>query len=87
MSAHIRRAPASQSPLAFFVLVFALTLPFWGLGAVTGLQLLPGLPVAGLAFVCPGLAAFILVRRTSGAAGATALSGTTVNLTMGSLDD
>jgi len=71
--APIRRAPTSQSPWAFFALVFLLVVPFYGMGAVTGLQLLPGIPVAGLAFVCPGLAAFILVRRKNGAAEATAL--------------
>jgi membrane protease YdiL (CAAX protease family) len=51
------------------VLVFVLTIPFVGVGAVTGLQLLPGIPVAALAFVCPGLAAVILVfqeRRSAG---------------------
>jgi uncharacterized protein len=58
-----------HSPLKFFVLVFVLTIPFLGFGAVTGLQLLPGIPIAALAFVCPGLAAVILVaqeRRTTG---------------------
>jgi membrane protease YdiL (CAAX protease family) len=43
------------------------------MGAVTGLQLLPGIPVAGLAFVCPALAALILTRRANGAEGTTAL--------------
>lgn len=57
----------------FFVLVLALTIPFWVLGAVTGLQLLPGLPVAALAAVCPGLAALILVHREDRAAGMKAL--------------
>jgi uncharacterized protein len=34
----------SRSPLKLFLLVFALSLPFWVIGAVTGLQLLPGVP-------------------------------------------
>jgi hypothetical protein len=34
----------SRSPLEFFLLVFALAVPFWWIGAVTRLQLLPGLP-------------------------------------------
>lgn len=53
----------SRSPLAFFVLVFALSIPFWLAGAVTSLRLLPGLPVSALMFVCPGTAALILAYR------------------------
>lgn len=58
-----------RSPLTFFVLVFALSLPFWVAGAVTSWQLLPALPVSGLAFVCPVAAAAILVFREHRAAG------------------
>jgi len=50
-----------RSPLVFFVLVFALTIPFWVLGAVTGFQLMPGLPVAALSTICPMFAALMLV--------------------------
>ena len=49
------------STLVFFVLVYLLTIPFWVLGAVTGFQLMPGLPVAALSTICPMLAALILV--------------------------
>lgn len=49
-----------RSPLKFFVLVFALSVPFWLLGAVTGGQLSPDLPVSALIFVCPVIAASIL---------------------------
>ncbi len=63
----------SQSPLAFFLLTFVLAMPFWLLGGVIKIQLLPGLPVAALMFVCPALAALILVRRESGPEGAKAL--------------
>lgn len=52
-----------KSPLSFFLLVFALTLPFWLAGALTSFQLLPGIPVSGLAFLCPVTAAAILVYR------------------------
>jgi hypothetical protein len=66
--------PAPQrSSLKFFLLVFALTAPFWVIGAVTGLQLLPGVPVAALMFVCPVLAAIILVYQESKLAGVKAL--------------
>ena len=64
---------SGRSLLAFFVLTFTLAIPFLVIGAVTELQLLPGLPVAALAAVCPGLAALILVRRENRAVGATVL--------------
>ena len=62
--------PTGRSPLTFFLLVFALAIPFLVIGAVTGIQLLPGLPVAALMAVCPATAALILVHRDDGAAGA-----------------
>jgi len=52
-----------RSPLKFFLLVFALSIPFWLIGAVTPLQLLPGLPVSSLMAFCPLIAASILVYR------------------------
>lgn len=63
----------TKSLMAFFLLTFALAVPFWVLGALIGGQLMPGLPVAGLMFVCPGLAALVLVRREHGFAGVRAL--------------
>ncbi len=62
-------------PLAFFVLTYLLALPFWALGAATGLEMLPRLPIAALMAVCPGLAALILVWRASGPCGAGRLLG------------
>jgi uncharacterized protein len=59
--------------LKFILLVFALSVPFWVIGAVTGLQLLPGVPVAALMFVCPAAAAIIFVYRENHAAGVIAL--------------
>jgi len=38
----------SGSPIVFVVLVFALSLPFWLLGTIVELQLLPGLPMSSL---------------------------------------
>ena len=61
--------PPSRSPLAFILLVFALTLPFLAIGAVTGFELRPGLPVSALGAACPAVAALILVVRESGTAG------------------
>jgi hypothetical protein len=63
----------SQSPLKFFILVFALTIPFWLIGAITGLELLPGLPVAAFGAFCPMLAALMLVYQENRTAGMTAL--------------
>ena len=61
------------SPLTYFLLVFALAVPFLVIGAVTGIQLLPGLPVSALMAVCPATAALIVAYRDDGAASAKAL--------------
>ncbi len=66
-------APRSRSPLKFFLLVFALSIPFWLIGAVTRLQMLPGLPVSSLMAFCPLIAASILVYRENKTAGVTEL--------------
>jgi len=62
-----------KSPLAFFLLAVVLILPLWVFGAITRLQLLPGLPVAALGTVCPMLAAITLVYREDKRAGVVAL--------------
>jgi membrane protease YdiL (CAAX protease family) len=51
------------SVFAFFALVFALSIPFWVLGAVYPIELLPGLPVSALGAFTPALAAAILVYQ------------------------
>jgi uncharacterized protein len=66
-------APPARSPLKFFLLVFALSVPFWLIGALTNMQLMPGLSVSALGAVCPMVAALILVHRESGKAGVRAL--------------
>jgi membrane protease YdiL (CAAX protease family) len=50
----------------FFSLLFVLSVPFWLIGATSSSQLLPGVPASGLMFVCPGLAAALLVYREGG---------------------
>jgi len=57
----------------FFLLIVALSVPFWLAGTMTEFQMLPGLPVSALMFVCPAAAAAILVYRESGLAGVTGL--------------
>ena len=61
---------APRSPLAFFLLTFALSVPFWLLGAwnPTPEGALIGLPLSALQLVCPFLAAVILVYRAGGGA-------------------
>lgn len=62
-----------KSLLRFFALVVGLTAPFWVLGALTGIELLPGLPVAAFAACCPALAAAMLLYQEHKAAGVIAL--------------
>jgi hypothetical protein len=56
-------ASRNTSPLKFFLLVFALSLPFWLAGTLTSFQLLPALPISALAFLCPVTAATIFAYR------------------------
>jgi CAAX protease family protein len=55
--------------VSFFLLVFALSVPFWIVGGATGADLGPGVPLAALMAICPGLAALILSYRREGRAG------------------
>jgi len=66
-------ASRSRSPLRFFCLTFALSIPFLLISAATGFELLPRLPVAALMTVCPVAAALILVYREDKTAGVVAL--------------
>lgn len=59
----IRTRPGPQSLFHFFILVFALSIPVWAVGAVIDFQVLPGLPIAALTAVCPAAAALILTYR------------------------
>ncbi len=63
----------SKSLLAFFILAIILLAPFWVLGGITGIELLPGLPIAALGAFSPMAAALILVYREQKYAGVTAL--------------
>ena len=61
------------SPLRFFALVLALSIPFWALGAMTRLQVLPGLSITALMGFCPLVAATILAYRDGNFFGVIAL--------------
>jgi membrane protease YdiL (CAAX protease family) len=47
----------------FFVLVFVLSIPFWVLGMINPIQLLPGLPISAFGVFAPVLSALILVYK------------------------
>jgi hypothetical protein len=59
----VEGAPPIRSPLKFFLLVFALSAPFWLAGGLTDLQLMPGLSASALMAFCPLAAALLLVHR------------------------
>jgi membrane protease YdiL (CAAX protease family) len=59
--------------MAFFLLVLAMSLPFWGLAQLVQTEPLPGLPLSGLMAFVPAVAALILVARSEGTAGVRAL--------------
>ncbi len=67
------KSQPARSPPKFFLLLFALSLPFYAAGASTSFQLLPGVPVSGLMFVCPAITAAILVYRETRMTGVIAL--------------
>jgi membrane protease YdiL (CAAX protease family) len=62
-----------RSPLKFFGLVLALSLPFWLIGAISDRQLMPGLSVSALMAFSPMVAALMLVHRERGLAGVSEL--------------
>ncbi len=59
--------------ILFFALIFVFSIPFWLLGGITDLQLMPGLSVSALAGFAPVMAALVLVRRGKKSAGMRAL--------------
>jgi uncharacterized protein len=61
------------SPLKFFGLVFAFSVPFWLFGGLTKFRLLPRLPVSSLMAFCPLMAASVLLFRENGTAAVTEL--------------
>lgn len=58
-----------RAPVAFIVLLAAISIPFWVVGGFSRSELLPGLPVSALMAVCPTLAALVLVYRKARGAG------------------
>lgn len=64
---------SDKNLLTFFMLVFAIAIPFLLLGAATQMELLPHLPIAALIAVCPATAAAILTYKDDGFGGVRAL--------------
>ena len=64
---------SSRSPLVFCLLVFVVSVPLWAIGGWSGIEFVPGLPLAAIGVVCPALAAVLLVSREGGSAGVWAL--------------
>ncbi|HLO17241.1 MAG TPA: hypothetical protein VK206_20580, partial [Anaerolineales bacterium] len=58
------------SVYTFFVLVFVLSIPFWVLGIIYPIQLLPGLPISSLGAFVPALTALILSYKYASPQGA-----------------
>ena len=52
-----------ETVLTFFALVFALSIPFWVLGILYPIQLLPGLPISAIGAFAPALGALILIYK------------------------
>ncbi|NTW96924.1 MAG: CPBP family intramembrane metalloprotease [Oscillochloris sp.] len=69
----IPAAPSVRSPLAYVVLTFGLSIPFWVVGAVSQFPLLPSIPIAALMIVAPVTTALLLVYRENRSAGVAAL--------------
>ncbi|MFE0559341.1 CPBP family intramembrane glutamic endopeptidase [Paenibacillus sp. NPDC058910] len=68
----INNKSSNHTPWIFFLLVFILAIPFWliGMAAEHWQQEIPiNLPFSALMFVCPMIAAFILVYRNHGSGG------------------
>ncbi|AJS58605.1 hypothetical protein UB51_09020 [Paenibacillus sp. IHBB 10380] len=69
----ISNKSSNHSPWIFFMLVFILAVPFWLIGMVAEQFLhkeIPiNLPISALMFVCPMIAALILVYRNNGSDG------------------
>jgi membrane protease YdiL (CAAX protease family) len=63
----------NRSPLKLFLLVFALSIPFWVVGAFVQIHLLPSIPISALMVAAPATAALILVYRENKSAGVKAL--------------
>ena len=76
MDTHTRR-----SLIQFFLLAVTLVAPFWLIGATIKLEVLPGVPLAGLAFFSPGGAAAIVVYRQGRGPGIMALVRRSFDLT------
>ncbi len=54
------KVASEKKTVIFFILVLLLSIPFMVIGAITGIELMPGLPIAAFSTICPMLAALFL---------------------------
>ena len=54
------KVASEKKTVIFFILVLLLSIPFMVIGAITGIELMPGLPIAAFSTICPILAALFL---------------------------
>ncbi len=71
---------ASRSVWIYFALTMAFGAPFWLLGALSGAQILPALPIAAFGVVCMVGAAAVMTFREKGSKGVIALLKRTIDL-------
>lgn len=71
---------ARRSPLRFFVLLFGLCIPVWGLGAVYDIELFPGFKLFQAGLAMPMVASLLLTARERGWSGVRALLARTYDV-------
>ena len=69
----IQETGTGRSIAVFFLLVLLLSIPLWAVAQLTGVQLVPGLPLSALQAFVPVVAAGIVVGGTRGRRSVTAL--------------
>ncbi len=67
------------SPIAFLTLTLVVAAPFWLLGDVVDVDIMPGLPLSALMIFAPAIAAFGLRLREAGPAGAAQLAARAID--------
>src|SRR5690242_9396194 len=55
-----------ESVFPFLVLLFVISIPFWILGALYPIEMLPGLPISALGAFTPAIAALLLTYHKEG---------------------
>jgi len=64
-----RDGAGTAVPWAFFLVVLALSAPLWVLGGFTSAEIMPGLPLSALMFLCAAVTACLFAWRAEGPSG------------------